>query len=226
VDTPAPGRRRGDAPGDCRPLVAFDFDGTLTVRDTFTAFLLWRSPVWRKLLAPLRLLPAAMYYLLTRDRGRFKSAAFAALVGAIPATTLTADAERFAETIWERLLRPDALARWNAHGENGDERAIVTASPELVIAPFAHRLEADRLIGTRLEIGRDGSIDGRLMGPNCRGPEKVIRLEAVYGPGVRLAAAYGDTAGDDQMLARADKPFMRLFKGRPLGRRRPRHISM
>lgn len=30
--------------GPERPIVAFDFDGTLTVRDSYTAFLIWRTP--------------------------------------------------------------------------------------------------------------------------------------------------------------------------------------
>ena len=33
--------RQSDAAG--RPIVAFDFDGTLTIRDSFTEFLRWRA---------------------------------------------------------------------------------------------------------------------------------------------------------------------------------------
>jgi phosphatidylglycerophosphatase C len=43
----------------------------------------------------------------------------------------------------------------------------------------------------------------------------VRRLHAAYGPGLRLAAAYGDTSGDTEMLAIADQPGFRVFTRRP-----------
>lgn len=196
-------------------LVAFDFDGTLTVKDSFNAFLAWRTPPARLLMGALSLGPAGVRYLADRDRGAIKAAAVRALLGGTPRLQLAAEAEAFAEACAPRLLRPDALARWNAHKAEGWELVIVTASPEDVIAPFARRLGAHRLIGTRLHADAQDRITGDLDGPNCRAAEKVVRLEAVYGPGVRLKAAYGDTSGDVEMLARADQPFMRLFQGRP-----------
>jgi ATP-dependent Clp protease protease subunit len=48
-----------------------------------------------------------------------------------------------------------------------------------------------------------------------RGQEKVNRLRAVFGPDVRLAAAYGDTAGDTEMLAIAVSPGYRVFTRKP-----------
>ena len=59
------------------------------------------------------------------------------------------------------------------------------------------------------------SCPGAFAGPNCRGEEKVRRLRAAYGDDVRLAAAYGDTSGDTEMLAIADEPGFRVFKARP-----------
>jgi len=35
------GFHQSPAPG--QPIVAFDFDGTLTIRDSFTTFLRWRA---------------------------------------------------------------------------------------------------------------------------------------------------------------------------------------
>jgi phosphatidylglycerophosphatase C len=196
-------------------LVAFDFDGTLTVKDSFNAFLAWRTPPLRLLAGALALGPAGLRYLADRDRGAIKSAAVRALLGGLPRLQIAAEAEAFAEACAQQLFRPDALARWKAHQAAGDEVVIVTASPEDVIAPFARRLGAHRLIGTRLHSDGQDRLTGDFDGPNCRAAEKVVRLEAIYGPGVRLKAAYGDTSGDVEMLARADQPFMRLFQGRP-----------
>ena len=65
----------GPAPG--QPLVAFDFDGTLTVRDSFTDFLRWRVGAVGYLFGMARLTPAALSYLRTKDRGAIKATAAA-----------------------------------------------------------------------------------------------------------------------------------------------------
>ncbi len=92
---------------------------------------------------------------------------------------------------------------------------IVTASPEAVVAPFARRLRADHLIATRLQTDQNGRITGALDGANCRGAEKVRRIEAQFGTDLVLAAAYGDTAGDREMLHMAAVRGYRVFKGKP-----------
>lgn len=198
-----------------RPLVAFDFDGTLTVRDSYTAFLRWRAGPWRYALAIAALAPDLVAYLWRRDRGRLKAALTSRLLRGASRAALEADAERFAAATFERLIRPDALAAWRAHDEAGHLKAIVTASPDLVVAPFARRLGAEALIGTRLAFDAQGLATGGFDGANCRGVEKVIRLEAVFGGGIRPTAAYGDTSGDREMLARADEPGFRVFTARP-----------
>src|SRR5246127_268951 len=82
---------------DDRPIVAFDFDGTLTVRDSFTAFLRWRAGPFRHALGMARLAPAALRYLFDRDRGRIKAAAAREFLGRLPRGELEALAEAFAE---------------------------------------------------------------------------------------------------------------------------------
>lgn len=198
-----------------RPIVAFDFDGTLTIRDSYTAFLRWRAGPAGYGFGLIRLVPALGGYLLDRDRGRLKAAATRIFLGGVSADRLRADAERFAELHWDRLMRPDALARWEAWGRDGAERVIVTASPALTVQPFAERLEADRLIGTELTLDEAQRITGGFSTPNCRAQEKVVRLRAAYGDHVRLQAAYGDTSGDTEMLALAEHKGWREFTARP-----------
>jgi len=201
--------------GDGQPIVAFDFDGTLTIRDSFTAFLRWRAgPAgWARGLA--RLAPAALAYLHDRDRGRIKAASVREFLKGVDRETLEREAERFAETVWADFMRTDALACWNAWGERGVHRVIVTASPETTVAPFARRLGAENLIGTRLAFDAQDRVAGAFLGENCRGEEKMTRLRAVYGPEVRIAAAYGDTSGDAQMIAAAVEKGYRVFTARP-----------
>lgn len=206
-------RPHGRAPAG--PIVAFDFDGTLTVRDSFNAFLAWRSGPLRLAVGLVRLIPAALRYLADRDRGRIKAAAVRTLLRGIPRQHLADEAERFARSHAARLFRPDAVEAWKAERASGAVVGIVTASPDLVVEPFARRLGADFLLGTRLRFDAEGRVAGALDGENCRGAEKVRRLRERFGPDVRLSAAYGDTAGDREMLAIAERRGFRVFDARP-----------
>ena len=198
-----------------QPIVAFDFDGTLTIRDSFTEFLRWRAGPAGWALGLVKMAPAVAHYARDRDRGRIKAASVREFLGGVDRTTLEADAERFADAVWDRFMRPDALDCWNSWGDKGAHRVIVTASPVTTVAPFAKRLGADALLGTPLFFDADDKVSGAFAGPNCRGPEKVRRLQATYGPDVRLAAAYGDTSGDTEMLRIAEEQGFRVFKERP-----------
>ena len=77
-----------------------------------------------------------------------------------------------------------------------------------------HKLADGFAAHTPLSAGH-GRITGAFNGENCRGPEKVARLQAMFGEDVRLAAAYGDTSGDTEMLQIAEEKGYRVFNGRP-----------
>lgn len=197
------------------PLVAFDFDGTLTVRDSFTAFLRWRAGPARYAWGLLRLLPAGLAFLVHRDRGRIKAQAVAEFLKGLPKTQLEAETQAFAAETAARLFRSDALAAWRRWRAEGARLLIISASPDLVVAPFAATLGADVLIATPMGYDAQGRVQGAFAGPNCRGPEKVSRLKALFGPNVTLKAAYGDTSGDREMLELAEIRGYKLFKAGP-----------
>lgn len=201
------------SPRKDQAIVAFDFDGTLTVRDSFTQFLRWRAGAGGWFLGLTRMAPDLAAYAGDRDRGRLKAASVREFLKGTPRTQLEADAEAFAGQVWPGFMRYDALARWKDWGAKGAYRVIVTASPETTVAPFARRLEADALLGTPLVFDADDRVTGAFAGPNCRGEEKVRRLRAAFGEDMKLAAAYGDTSGDTEMLAIADQAGFRVFKG-------------
>lgn len=198
-----------------RPIVAFDFDGTLTIQDSYTRFLRWRAGELGYAAGLVRLIPDMVGYAIAPDRGRLKAAATKVFLGGADVETVSAEAKRFAEEIWDQFMRPDALACWREWGRKGAERVIVTASPALTVRPFAERLGADRLLGTELEVDASGLLTGAFATANCRAGEKVLRLKQAFGDPVRLVAAYGDTSGDTEMLAVAEHRGWREFTQRP-----------
>lgn len=203
------------APASDEPVVAFDFDGTLTIRDSFTAFLKWRAGPLRWAIGALRLAPAALAYAFNRDRGQIKAAAVREFLQGSTRGQLEADASAFAQQHSRALLRPDALATWKRWRNEPVKLVIVTASPEFVVAPFARGLGANALIATEYVFDDQDRITGDYVSPNCRGPEKVVRLKAAFGPDFELKAAYGDTTGDREMIAMAELAGYQVFKGKP-----------
>jgi phosphatidylglycerophosphatase C len=110
-----------------------------------------------------------------------------------------------------------ARARW--HVDQGHRVVIVSASYEQYVQVVADHLGLHGVIATKLEVGLDGRLTGRLDGPNCRAAEKVRRLdEWLVSNGLTRESvelwAYGDSSGDRELLAAADHPIW--AKG-PLG---------
>lgn len=206
----------GDATRDqSRPVVAFDFDGTLTCRDSFVSFFRWRAGPIGFAAGVASLAPNIASHLVRPDRGKLKAEMARRFLGRISRDDLEAEAHRFARSQADDLLRADALACWRDWRARGARLYIVTASPEILIAPFAARLAADGLIGTRLKWDADDRYSGLLDGRNCRGPEKVARLKSLLGAEISLEAAYGDSSGDTEMLAFARTGGMKVFKDHP-----------
>ena len=185
-----------------RPLAAFDLDGTLTHRDTLLPFLhraVGRGRTYRALLASsLPLARAAAFGGAHRDVA--KAAVLRGVLAGAPLDGLAEAAESFADHIVTQRLRPEVRERVEWHRNEGHELVLVSASPELYVTPIGRKLGFDTVLATRLEIGADGRLTGRLLGANCRGPEKVMRLREWRGEGLALAYAYGDSAGDKEML--------------------------
>ncbi|KMM77826.1 HAD-IB family hydrolase [Pseudomonas deceptionensis] len=192
-------------------LSAFDFDGTLTYHDTFVPFL--RFAFGNRLFAMrlLRMIPASVCYLLGRiSRNALKEKLIAVYLTGAKEAWVKERAEAFCDVSWQRLMRPLGLTSVANQVEQGAEVTICSASPELVLTPFAKKLGIG-LIGTRL-ASVDGVLTGAIDGINCRCEQKVIRLEAQYGPLDQYTLrAWGDTRGDEQMLGAAQEPHWREF---------------
>jgi phosphatidylglycerophosphatase C len=191
-----------------RPIVAaFDVDGTLTTRDCVVPFLV-RTVCFRTAVTLVRNPARVLGALVHRDRDLLKEVvctAFSGMAGA----AVDAEGAEFAREIERRWLREDTYARLRRHRELGHRTLLVSASLDPYLVPFGRNLGMDGVVCTRLQRDDRGFLTGRLDGPNCRGPEKTRRLEAwLVANGLADATlwAYGDSAGDDELLARADYP--------------------
>jgi hypothetical protein len=145
-------QRQAESNGVYRPLVAFDFDGTLTSKDSFTAFMAWRAGplVWASGLASLA--PAAARYVIDRDRGRLKAEAARVFLAGLTAPELEAEAQAFATERGRSLMRPDALRAWR----RWPDRPRAGGRPLDRHAPGGRRGRAHHRAARRRELPRAG----------------------------------------------------------------------
>jgi phosphatidylglycerophosphatase C len=196
-------------PDDRVRVAAFDVDGTITRRDCVVPFLrrvAGTATLGRRLAAQTRTMSALA---TRRDRDGLKAAAAAAAFTGQPIERVQEIADDFARSVHSSGLRDDIVAKLDSHRDRGDTVVLVSASFEVYLRPLAELLGADDVLAARLEVGPDGRLTGLLAGPNCRGPEKVVRLHAwlderVGGRTGAHVTAYGDSAGDRELLADAD----------------------
>lgn len=87
----------------------------------------------------------------------------------------------------------------------GDLVAIVSASPQELVAAIATAVGADLGIGTRAEV-IDGCFTGRLNGSFCYRQGKLDRISEELGAGVcASASAYADSGSDLPLLLACDR---------------------
>jgi phosphatidylglycerophosphatase C len=187
-------------------IAAFDFDGTITRRDTLLPFLA-RLRGRRRLAVAL----AVHGWSLARmsagleSRDTVKDRFLLGLLGGLPAELVARAGDAYGELLATGIgLRPTVVARIDHHRSLGHRLVVISASPEIYVRPFAERFGFETALATRLELDDDGRLTGRVLGQNCRAAEKVRRLEEWMGDGPARVVAYGDSSGDTELLARAD----------------------
>lgn len=195
-------------------IAAFDFDGTLTKRDTLVSFLRHIVGSWVWLVYLIKLLPILLAYRCgMRTRQQTKEGVLHQFIGGIQENQLFEWGASFAQSkVLSNLVKPTAMDRLRWHQQQGHRCILVSASLETYLIPWSKAHAFDDVIASRLKINAEGTASGQLRGLNCRGAEKTRRLLALLGPKENfILYAYGDSDGDHELLALADYPFFREF---------------
>ncbi|MTI38748.1 HAD-IB family hydrolase [Fulvivirga lutimaris] len=194
-----------------KTLALFDFDGTITTKDSFIEFLKFHKGNLNFLLGFTWLSP----YLVAMKLGlipnwKAKEIVLKYFLANLSVEDMKKVSADFSLRIIPALIRNKAIDRIKKHQENGDDIYLVSASAENWLKPWCDQIGM-KLIGTRLET-IDGKITGKIDGNNCYGPEKVARIKAEINiSNYSEIYAYGDSRGDKEMLALADHPHYKYF---------------
>ena len=195
-----------------KSLALFDFDGTITTRDSLADFIQFAVGKPRYYLGLLRMSPVLagfVFKLIRNDVAKQKLLGH--FFGGWTEQRFQRVADDYAASCIEAIVRPKAMARINWHKAQGHQVVIVSASAENWLRHWCDKHGLD-LLGTKME-SRDGLMTGRFVGNNCHGEEKVRRVSEVFAGRLDdIGWAYGDTSGDRPMLSMAKEGFYRHFE--------------
>ena len=199
-----------------RKIYAFDFDGTLTTKDTLLEFIRFAKGSGQMfrgflLFSPLLLLMKLHLY----PNWKAKQQVFSYFFKGMNIDDFNALCTHFAEQN-KHLLRPAGIEKVRQAIE--EEQAtvlIISASIDNWVRPFFDEIDKKiQVLGTQIEI-KGGCLTGRFTTKNCYGQEKVNRLTALYPHREAYELiAFGDSRGDKELLDFADKGFYKPFRNK------------
>lgn len=191
----------------------FDFDGTITVKDTLLPFLYFAFPLPNFIFNLFCLIPYVILYLLGAiDNSQMKVYCLTKFIKGLEDQELEDKAKEFAESKLKDLVRPQALEKIKWHQRQGHHVFLVSANLHVFLKYWGVSEGIEQTIATILEQDSQGLYTGKLVGKNCYGDEKVKRLGACLDlNGHNYIFAYGDSRGDKEMLEIADEAFFKPF---------------
>lgn len=199
---------------DQPPVVAaFDLDGTLTEGGSVFHWL-------RDIAGDASVARAALPLLIALTVGAIRSGRWAdaakerlfqAVLAGRDLDLVTAVSRKFILHHLRDEGRPDVIARLRWHRDQGHDVVLVSASPQIYVDVLVEEFAIAGGLGTRLAVDDRGKLTGTYLGKNCRGTEKMRRLnEWIASRGYveePVIYAYGNSRGDRRLLAGATHPF-------------------
>lgn len=193
----------------CKVVAVFDFDGTITRADSLLPFCRQVAGSFPAFLAGLLACSPILLLFAVRvvSNHRAKEALLRHFLRGRSTSDLDMTIREFISKRLGPLLNRAALDRIAWHQSNHHQLIILSASPELYLVPWARGYGISAVLGTRFDLSAS-----RILGQNCRGAEKIARLEAFLGP---LQAyelhVYADSSSDLPLLERASQRYWRPF---------------
>ena len=194
-------------------ITVFDFDGTITTKDTFALFLRYYAGTLQWSAKILSLLPIfSAYGLKIIDRNAVKAHVIRRFFKNARKDQLDAKAEQFAAEVIPTLIRPQAQACLNTKKTTPESLYICSASIAPYLRAWGRSQDIHNILATELDSDGD-RYTGEIKGWNIWGEGKVRRILAEFAPKqVKIMEAYGDSRGDRELLHAAEASFYRPFR--------------
>ncbi|MCQ4034438.1 HAD family hydrolase [Kaistella montana] len=193
-----------------KKLYCFDFDGTLTYKDTMFLYLKFYDATKFRIQFVKHIPLFVLLKLKLADAEKVKKSFIASILKGESKSKIEKKAELFFKEFYPQIFRENALEFIKNIDYENTESYIVSASLDIWVAPFANEFKM-KLLSTQAEFKND-KFTGNFIGKNCNGAEKVNRIkEAVSDRKFDKTIAFGDTSGDREMLAWANESHFEFF---------------
>ena len=196
-----------------KTIVAFDFDGTLTKKDSFIEFIKFckGTTIFFLNLPYLTFLwLAAKLRIITVDGAKEK--VFYRFFKGLSINEFNLKSRSFSSKI-DLFLRQEALQTINSFKKPNHEIIIVSASIENWIKPWAVKNEIDDVVATQIEVDKDGFLTGYFLSKNCKGKEKVLRiLNKFPNRESYKLISFGNSKGDKELIEFSNKGYMNSIR--------------
>lgn len=198
-------------------IILYDLDRTITIRPTFTPFLVYmalRQGGWRLIALPVWIAAMIGYKLGLYGRRPLKTFGLTVLVGrTVRSARLQPAIDDFVSRQIVRNIRPGALEQIRADRAAGALPVIVTAAPEIYAESIARQLGIAACVATRHQRAANGDLLATIAGENNYGAEKVRRVaawlaEAGFARDACELVAYTDHPSDAPILQFADEGIL------------------
>jgi HAD superfamily hydrolase (TIGR01490 family) len=193
-----------------KKLYCFDFDGTLTYKDTMFMYLKFYNPA-KYHIQFLRHVPLFILLKLKLAQAeKVKKSFVGSILKGQTQDKIEKKAQQFFEHNYPKIVRENALDFINNIDRNNTQSLLVTASLDIWAQPFADAFQM-QLVSTRAEF-KNGIFTGNFIGKNCNGNEKLERIkEEINNKKYDKIIAFGDTSGDKPMLKWANEGHYQFF---------------
>lgn len=193
-----------------RNLYLFDFDGTLTKKDTLFDFLRFSfSKTYQQnyiLFMPLFIISKLKFI----DKGKVKEKFISKFMKGLSFNEIDLLAQNYFDHNFSTLIHPKG-DEYIKSINNYHDKFIVSASLDFWIKPFADYYGMG-LICTKADFNDKKIFTGKFASENCNKIEKKNRIEkeidlSFYDEII----AFGDTSGDNAMFSISTKSYYREF---------------
>lgn len=188
-----------------RKIIVFDFDGTLTRKDTLIEFIKFAKGKVNFIFGLIYCAPILIAYILKLyPNWKAKQYLFSYFFKGMKYDDFKSIGNKFADII-DGFTRNDIVNKLVKYSKEY-QVYIISASIEDWIIPWSSQWKGIKVIGTKVEFDKEGKLTGRFLTKNCYGKEKVNRLiEIEANRDEYYLIAYGDSKGDLYMEKFADK---------------------
>ena len=193
-----------------KKLYCFDFDGTLTYKDTMFLYLKFynASKFRMQFIKHIPLFTLLKLNLL--DAEKVKKSFISSILKGQSKAKIEKKSQEFFDQYYPEIFRENALDFIKNIDYSQTDCYIVSASLDIWVKPFAEKFKMN-LIATKAEFKND-IFTGNFVGKNCNGLEKVNRIkEEISDKKYDKTIAFGDTFGDQQMLDWANEGQYKFF---------------